>query len=173
MLGIFFGKGLKTRLRPSFSRSLRRAQRWMLSVYCAKGKDAGSASTRMAGDSGCGMVDPNVFNQSDMIRMSIPGSNFGMGIERTLMVKYGILEIRIFYEMTHSVPELNSLNSTKQKQNLTKQKKIYQTTNNPRRINGEQIISVAMSFFLAVKNVEGRRRRKETAIEANDDTARR
>ena len=47
---------------------------------------------------GCGMVDPNVFESVGYDNEIYTGYAFGMGIERTLMIKYGIPDIRMFYE---------------------------------------------------------------------------
>jgi len=47
---------------------------------------------------GCGMIDPNVFNFVGYDPEEYSGYAFGMGIERTLMIKHGIPDIRMFYE---------------------------------------------------------------------------
>lgn len=47
---------------------------------------------------GCGMVNPKVFENVGYDPDEYTGFAFGMGIERTIMVKYGIPDIRMFYE---------------------------------------------------------------------------
>jgi phenylalanyl-tRNA synthetase alpha chain len=47
---------------------------------------------------GCGMVDPNVFKYVNYDAEKYTGYAFGMGIERIAMLKYGIDDIRIFFE---------------------------------------------------------------------------
>ena len=47
---------------------------------------------------GCGMVDPNVFDAVDLDPERWTGYAFGMGIERIAMLRYGIRDIRTFYE---------------------------------------------------------------------------
>lgn len=44
------------------------------------------------------MVDPNVFEFVGYSSEDYTGYAFGMGIERTLMIKHGIPDIRMFYE---------------------------------------------------------------------------
>jgi phenylalanyl-tRNA synthetase alpha chain len=47
---------------------------------------------------GCGMVDPNVFKYVNYDTEKYTGYAFGMGIERIAMLKYGIDDIRTFFE---------------------------------------------------------------------------
>ena len=47
---------------------------------------------------GCGMVDPNVFDNVGYDSNVWHGYAFGMGIERMAMLKYGIDDIRLFYQ---------------------------------------------------------------------------
>jgi len=47
---------------------------------------------------GAGMVDPNVFKYVKYDSKKYSGFAFGMGIERTAMLKYGIEDIRLFLE---------------------------------------------------------------------------
>ncbi len=47
---------------------------------------------------GCGMVDPNVFESVDVDPERYTGYAFGMGVERIAMLRYGITDIRTFYE---------------------------------------------------------------------------
>ena len=47
---------------------------------------------------GCGMVDPNVFIAAGIDPEIYSGFAFGMGIERITMLKYGIKDLRLFFE---------------------------------------------------------------------------
>ena len=47
---------------------------------------------------GCGMVDPNVFDNVGYDSTVWHGYAFGMGIERMAMLKYGIDDIRLFFQ---------------------------------------------------------------------------
>ena len=47
---------------------------------------------------GCGMVHPNVFDAVDVDPERYTGYAVGMGVERMAMLRYGIDDIRIFYE---------------------------------------------------------------------------
>jgi phenylalanyl-tRNA synthetase alpha chain len=47
---------------------------------------------------GAGMIDPEVFRMVDYDPEEFSGFAFGLGIERIAMLKYGIDDIRLFYE---------------------------------------------------------------------------
>lgn len=47
---------------------------------------------------GCGMVDPAVFSSVNYDTDTYSGFAFGMGVERIAMLKYGINDIRLFFE---------------------------------------------------------------------------
>lgn len=47
---------------------------------------------------GCGMVNPKVFEAAGYEKDTYTGLAFGMGVERMAMLKYGIKDIRLFYE---------------------------------------------------------------------------
>ena len=47
---------------------------------------------------GCGMVDPNVLKNVGIDPEKYVGYAFGMGVERTAMLKYGIGDIRILFD---------------------------------------------------------------------------
>ena len=47
---------------------------------------------------GCGMVDPEVFKSVNVDPNIWHGFAFGMGVERICMLKYGIHDIRLFYQ---------------------------------------------------------------------------
>ncbi len=47
---------------------------------------------------GCGMVDPNVFRAVGYDPEAVTGFAFGLGVERVAMLKYGIGDLRMFFE---------------------------------------------------------------------------
>ncbi|MBX9621031.1 MAG: phenylalanine--tRNA ligase subunit alpha [Alphaproteobacteria bacterium] len=47
---------------------------------------------------GCGMVHPNVLRNCDIDPQEYQGFAFGMGLERIAMLKYGIEDLRLFFE---------------------------------------------------------------------------
>lgn len=47
---------------------------------------------------GCGMVHPNVFRASGVDPEKYTGFAFGMGVERLAMLRYGINDLRLFFE---------------------------------------------------------------------------
>ncbi len=47
---------------------------------------------------GCGMVHPNVLEMSGIDSTVYSGFAFGMGLERITMLRYGIKDLRMFYE---------------------------------------------------------------------------
>ena len=47
---------------------------------------------------GCGMVHPNVFASSGIDTEKYSGFAFGMGVERLAMLRYGVNDLRLFFE---------------------------------------------------------------------------
>ena len=47
---------------------------------------------------GCGMVNPKVFKNCGVNEEVYSGFAFGLGVERFAMLKYGISDLRMFYE---------------------------------------------------------------------------
>ena len=47
---------------------------------------------------GCGMVNPNVLSNCGIDPAEYQGFAFGLGVERMAMLKYGIPDLRTFYE---------------------------------------------------------------------------
>ena len=47
---------------------------------------------------GCGMVHPNVFKASGVDTETYTGFAFGMGVERLAMLRYGVNDLRLFFE---------------------------------------------------------------------------
>lgn len=94
-----FGKGVKVRFRPSFFPFTEPSAEYDFSCIFCKGK--GCRVCKQTGwleISGAGMVDPAVFGFVDIDPSVYTGYAFGMGVERIAMLKYGVHDIRIFYE---------------------------------------------------------------------------
>jgi len=47
---------------------------------------------------GCGMVHPNVFSASNVDAEKYTGFAFGMGVERMAFLRYGVNDLRLFFE---------------------------------------------------------------------------
>ena len=47
---------------------------------------------------GCGMVHPNVLESADIDSEKYTGYAFGIGIERLAMLRYGVTDLRKFFE---------------------------------------------------------------------------
>jgi phenylalanyl-tRNA synthetase alpha chain len=95
----FYGQGLRYRFRPSFFPFTEPSAEMDISCYICKGE--GCRICKYSGwieILGCGMVDPNVLKYVGYDPEIYTGYAFGMGIERTTMNKYGIPDIRIFFE---------------------------------------------------------------------------
>ena len=87
------------RLRPSYFPFTEPSAE--LDVACFICDQKGCAVCKQAGwveIGGCGMVDPNVLENSGIDSEKYTGFAFGMGIERITMLKYGINDLRLFFE---------------------------------------------------------------------------
>ena len=47
---------------------------------------------------GCGMVHPNVLESAGVDPEKYTGYAFGMGVERLAMLRYGVSDLRTFFE---------------------------------------------------------------------------
>ena len=95
----FYGEGLKYRFRPSFFPFTEPSAEMDITCYICMGKGCRVCKhTGWLEILGCGMVDPNVFKYVNYDSEKYTGYAFGMGIERIAMLKYGIDDIRIFFE---------------------------------------------------------------------------
>jgi phenylalanyl-tRNA synthetase alpha chain len=94
-----FGSDVKLRFRPSFFPFTEPSAEVDVSCFIC-----GSRGCRVCKYGGwleilgCGMVDPNVFKFVGYDTEKYTGYAFGMGVERIAMLKYGIDDIRLFYE---------------------------------------------------------------------------
>jgi phenylalanyl-tRNA synthetase alpha chain len=95
----FFGKETKIRLRPSYFPFTEPSAEMDISCTLCGGK--GCNVCKHSGwleILGCGMVHPNVLENNGIDSKIYTGFAFGMGIERTTMLKYGVKDLRLFFE---------------------------------------------------------------------------
>ncbi len=95
----FYGENLKYRFRTSFFPFTEPSAEMDITCFLCHGE--GCKVCKQTGwleILGCGMVDPNVFKYVGYDPEKYTGYAFGMGIERTAMLKYGITDIRVFFE---------------------------------------------------------------------------
>jgi phenylalanyl-tRNA synthetase alpha chain len=95
----FYMEDLKYRFRASYFPFTEPSAEMDITCYLCHGK--GCKVCKYSGwleILGCGMVDPNVFKMVGYDPEKYTGYAFGMGIERTAMLKYGINDIRIFFD---------------------------------------------------------------------------
>ena len=95
----FYGNSLKYRFRASFFPFTEPSAEMDITCYICGGKGCKICKhTGWLEILGCGMVDPNVLNNFNIDTEKYTGYAFGMGIERTAMLKYNIQDIRVFFE---------------------------------------------------------------------------
>jgi phenylalanyl-tRNA synthetase alpha chain len=95
----FFGHATKIRLRPSYFPFTEPSAEVDVSCSLCGGKGCNVCKyTGWLEILGCGMVDPNVLEANDIDSKKYTGFAFGMGIERIAMLKYGIKDLRLFFE---------------------------------------------------------------------------
>lgn len=95
----FYGEELKYRFRPSFFPFTEPSAEMDITCFLCKGKGCKICkNTGWLEILGCGMVDPNVFKFVDVDPEKYTGYAFGMGIERIGLLKYGIPDIRMYFE---------------------------------------------------------------------------
>jgi phenylalanyl-tRNA synthetase alpha chain len=98
-LQAFFERDLALRLRPSyFPFTEPSAEVDMGCLFCA---GAGCRTCKHSGwleISGCGMVHPNVLKASGVDPDRYTGYAFGAGIDRLAMLRYGVNDLRLFFE---------------------------------------------------------------------------
>jgi phenylalanyl-tRNA synthetase alpha chain len=94
-----FGGATRIRLRPAFFPFTEPSAEMDISCSICGGKGCNICKyTGFVEILGCGMVDPNVLEASDISSTEYTGFAFGMGIERVAMLKYHINDLRLFFE---------------------------------------------------------------------------
>ncbi len=98
-LNEYFGQGHKVRFRPSFFPFTEPSAEVDIECVICGGKGC-----RVCGKTGwleilgCGMIDPEVFRSVNYDAEKYSGFAFGMGLERMAMLKYGVNDLRLFFD---------------------------------------------------------------------------
>jgi phenylalanyl-tRNA synthetase alpha chain len=95
----FYGSSLRYKFRPTFFPFTEPSADIYITCFVCGGK--GCRLCKQSGwleILGCGMVDPNVFRSVGYDSEKYTGYAFGMGIERIALLRYGIDDIRLFFE---------------------------------------------------------------------------
>jgi len=95
----FFEKDLKVRFRPSYFPFTEPSAE--VDIECVICGGAGCRVCKQTGwleVLGCGMVHPKVFDQVGIDNERFTGYAFGMGVERLAMLRYGVNDLRLFFE---------------------------------------------------------------------------
>ncbi|MDR1151584.1 MAG: phenylalanine--tRNA ligase subunit alpha [Bifidobacteriaceae bacterium] len=96
-----FGRGIATRLRPSFFPFTEPSAEMDLKCFVCRGADPHCRTCCGNGWiewGGCGMVDPNVLVATGIDPDVYSGFAFGMGIERTAMFRHGVRDMHDLVE---------------------------------------------------------------------------
>ncbi len=98
-LQAFFEKPLKVRFRPSyFPFTEPSAEADIECVICGGDGCRVCSHTGWIEILGCGMVHPNVFKHVNIDSEKYLGFAFGLGVERMAMLRYGVNDLRMFFE---------------------------------------------------------------------------
>ncbi len=98
-LRAFFEKDIQVRFRPSYFPFTEPSAEVDIECVMCNGKGC-----RVCGQTGwleimgCGMIHPEVFKSVDINSDEFTGFAFGMGVERLAMLRYGINDLRMFFE---------------------------------------------------------------------------
>lgn len=94
-----FGANTRIRLRPSYFPFTEPSAEMDVSCNLCGGKGCNVCKgTGWLEIMGCGMVDPNVLKASGIDPDVYSGFAFGMGVERIAMLKYGVNDLRMYFE---------------------------------------------------------------------------
>jgi phenylalanyl-tRNA synthetase alpha chain len=94
-----FGKETEIRLRPSYFPFTEPSAEMDVSCKICGGKGCNVCKhTGWLEILGCGMVHPNVLEACNIDSKKYTGFAFGMGIERAAMLKYGVNDLRLYFE---------------------------------------------------------------------------
>jgi phenylalanyl-tRNA synthetase alpha chain len=95
----FFERELAVRFRPSyFPFTEPSAEVDMQCVNCGGDGCRVCSQTGWLEVMGCGMVHPKVFEYSNIDPEKYSGFAFGMGVERLAMLRYGVNDLRLFFD---------------------------------------------------------------------------
>ena len=98
-LKAFFEADLPVRFRPSYFPFTEPSAE--VDIQCTNCRGAGCRICKNTGwleVMGCGMVHPNVFGHCGIDAEKYSGFAFGMGVERLAMLRYGVSDLRLFFD---------------------------------------------------------------------------
>ena len=98
-LKAFFEADLPVRFRPSYFPFTEPSAE--VDIQCTNCRGEGCRVCSQTGwleVMGCGMVHPNVLEYCDVDTDTFTGFAFGMGVERLAMLRYGVNDLRLFFE---------------------------------------------------------------------------
>ncbi|MBR4064412.1 MAG: phenylalanine--tRNA ligase subunit alpha [Tidjanibacter sp.] len=94
-----FGESAKIRMRPSYFPFTEPSAEVDVSCNLCGGKGCNVCKgTGWLEIMGCGMVDPNVLEANGIDSTKYSGFAFGMGVERIAMLKFGVKDLRLYFE---------------------------------------------------------------------------
>ena len=94
-----FGEDARIRMRPSYFPFTEPSAEVDVSCNLCGGKGCNVCKhTGWLEIMGCGMVDPNVLEACGIDSRKYSGFAFGMGVERITMLKYGVKDLRLYFE---------------------------------------------------------------------------
>jgi phenylalanyl-tRNA synthetase alpha chain len=95
----FFERDLGIRLRPSYFQFVEPGAEVDIScVFCSGAGCRVCKHTGWLEIAGCGMMHPNVLRAGGIDPERFTGYAFGAGIDRLAMLRYGVNDLRLFYE---------------------------------------------------------------------------
>ncbi len=98
-LRAFFEKDIQVRFRPSYFPFTEPSAEVDIECVMCEGKGCRVCSqTGWLEVMGCGMIHPEVFKSVEIDTEAFTGFAFGMGVERLAMLRYGINDLRLFFE---------------------------------------------------------------------------
>ncbi|MDH5484770.1 MAG: phenylalanine--tRNA ligase subunit alpha [Gammaproteobacteria bacterium] len=99
-LRLFFeNDNLQTRFRPSYFPFTEPSSEVDIQCVMCEGEGCRVCShTGWLEVLGCGMVHPEVFKHAGIDNEEFTGYAFGMGVERLAMLRYGVNDLRLFFE---------------------------------------------------------------------------
>jgi phenylalanyl-tRNA synthetase alpha chain len=98
-LRVFFEKDLDIKFRPSFFPFTEPSAEVDISCVMCGGEGCRVCShTGWLEVLGCGMVHPEVFRHVNIDSEKYNGFAFGIGVERLAMLRYGVNDLRLFFE---------------------------------------------------------------------------
>jgi phenylalanyl-tRNA synthetase alpha chain len=98
-LSNFFERELQVRFRPSYFPFTEPSAEVDIECVMCSGKGCRVCShTGWLEVLGCGMIHPEVFRHVGIDSEAFSGYAFGMGVERLTMLRYGVNDLRLFFE---------------------------------------------------------------------------